>query len=50
MSLTKLLEDEGLQHVLREKLVAGEAFEIVSFSNKEKLSSEEVKQKIDTRN
>lgn len=50
MSLTKLLEDHGLQDVLRGKLAAGESFEIVSLTTKEKMTSAEVKQKIDSKN
>ena len=46
MSLQKLVKDESLQAVLKERLAAGEKFELISVNSKEKMSFEELKQNI----
>lgn len=44
MILKKLLENESLQEILKEKLAAGEKFELICINTKEKMTFEELKQ------
>lgn len=46
MSLKKLVEDAALQQILKDKMVAGEKFELISVCSKEKMTFEELKQSI----
>ena len=42
MSLQQLVEDESMQKLLKEKLAAGEKFELMSVCGKEKMTFEEL--------
>lgn len=44
MSLKQLVKDEAMQQLLKEKLAAGEKFELISICDKEKMTFEELKQ------
>lgn len=46
MSLEKLIDDKNVQEILKEKLEAGEEFELISLETGEKVSFEELKQNI----
>ncbi len=46
MRLKKLVENEAVQQTLKEKLAAGEKFELISVCSKEKMTFEELKQNI----
>ncbi|MDO9392968.1 MAG: hypothetical protein Q7T42_03210 [Methylotenera sp.] len=50
MSIEKLLDNKCVRTAINERFEAGESFEIISLKTGEKMTSEEVKQKIDSKN
>lgn len=50
MSIEKLLEDANVREVINARLERGESFEFISLATEEKMTSAEVKQKIDSKN